>query len=175
MRNKVFKIAFGGILLALFSIFMYFESISPVLNRTMLVLSTLFVMLAVIELGVKLGMTFYIAASLLGFLILPDKTGIIMFVLFFGPYAIVKYFAEKINGRFKSLAVKFAFFNVMLLVLFLGFRSIFDSIVPQSVLNIDMKWIYVIIVLVLEVAFYLYDAALSVFSFFYTSRIRSKL
>ena len=90
-NKKTFKIALGGICLACTVLFMFGASIVPGVELTLYALSSLFIAVMIIETGIKGGIGLYVAAILLGLLIVPKKLGILPYVCLFGLYGILKY------------------------------------------------------------------------------------
>ena len=123
-KNKTFVVALGGICLALTLIFMFAGSIVPGIELTLFAISSLFIAVMIIESGVGGAVILYVAAVLLGFILIPNKFAIIPYALFFGYYGIVKYFIEKLNGGILQIAIKLALFAALLSVMLLGFEKL---------------------------------------------------
>jgi len=177
VRTGTRKLAFGGILLALFMALMYLDSIFPLLDRSFLILGSFFVMAAIMELGKSGGIVFYIAAAVLGLALLPDKSGIILFILFFGLYPLEKYFAELIPSRLLQLLAKLLMANVSLAVLLLAYKAIFMDILPENLAGLDWSSnLMLLVILLLYQAFVIfYDWFLSLFAAFYRKKISGRL
>lgn len=176
MSVRTKKIAFGGLLLALFCIVMYIDSIFPLLDRSFLLLGSFFVMTAIIELGFAGGIIFYVSALVLGMIILPVKSGIVLFGIFFGLYALEKYFAELIPYRFIRIIIKLVFANISLAIAYFLFRSFLFDAFPDRVAGIDISIPLIVIFLVVyQIIFLLYDWFLSLFAIYYYKNISTKL
>ena len=61
----------------------------------------------------------------------PQGCGL-LYLLFFGLYPLVKYAAEATRRRPLELAVKLAFFNVVLTIFWFGLRAVFLWGLPQA-------------------------------------------
>lgn len=132
MRNgmgdgRAYKTALGGVCLALSAVSLYLSSIVPGMELTFYALSSIFVCVMTAETGVRGGLILYAGAVILGFLFMPGKLGILPYICFFGIYPVMKLFAEKIRNRAGQLAVKFAFFCIIVFGSYNLFRSLFFS------------------------------------------------
>ncbi len=123
-RNKTFKLALGGICLALTLIFMFAGSIAPGIELTLFAISSIFVAVMILESGVSGAVLLYLAACILGFILVPNKIGLIPYVFLFGYYGIIKYFIEKLPTAGIQIAIKLAFFAIILCVGLLGFKEL---------------------------------------------------
>ena len=122
--SKTMKIALGGICLALTVIFLFGGSIVPGIELTLFAISSLFTAVMILETGVKGGVLLYAGAVLLGFAIIPNKLARIPYAFFFGYYGIVKYYIEKLPGRWIQLALKTGLFAVLLSSGLIGFKKL---------------------------------------------------
>lgn len=123
-KNKTFKLALGGICLALTIIFMFAGSIAPGVELTLFAISSVFVAVMIIESGVSSAILLYLAAVLLGLILIPNKLGLIPYIFLFGYYGIVKYFIEKQKTAKMQLILKAVFFFLIMCAGFLGFKEI---------------------------------------------------
>ena len=123
-KSKTFKLALGGICLALTLIFMFAGSIAPGIELTLFAISSIFVAVMILESGVSGAVLLYLAACILGFILVPNKIGIIPYVFLFGYYGIVKYFIEKLPKASSQLIIKAIFFAAILCIGFLGFKEL---------------------------------------------------
>lgn len=123
-NKKTFKLALGGICLALSVVFMFGASFVPGVELTLYALSSLFIAVMIIETGVKGGILLYVAAILLGLLIVPNKIGILPYACLFGLYGILKYFIEKIKNPIMQVGLKVLFFAGVLSAAFYGFQGL---------------------------------------------------
>ena len=124
---------------------------------------------AIIETGIKNGILFFAAASILGFIVVPNKLVMIPYIMFFGLYPTVKYFAEKLEKATAQMAVKFGYFvAVLLTAYFLLFDIFFGSLdLPE--------WMPVFAVIPAAlILFVILDAALTAIINIYFKRVHSK-
>lgn len=160
-KNKTFKLALGGICLALTIIFMFAGSIAPGVELTLFALSSVFVAVMILESGVGGGVILYLAAVILGLILVPNKVGLIPYVFLFGYYGLVKFFIEKLKSAVAQIIVKAIFFAAVLCIGFLGFKELLLGAVSLP----DMPIVILIIagVLFLLLYDYIYTLAINLY------------
>ncbi|WP_270600686.1 hypothetical protein [Clostridium baratii] len=164
-NSKSKNIALGGILVALTIITLYLSLLIPINTFAIFTISSIFPAIAIMRSDVKLGVFVYLASSVIGFFIIPfDK--ILPFILYFGVYGIVKFFIEKLKNMPVEIILKLLFSNVMF---FIGIY------VLKSFITIDIKFPWYIIIIIAQVAFLIYDYALTLIITFYLSRIHKRI
>jgi hypothetical protein len=161
-------IALGGIFLALTVIILYAESIVPTGRLSLYALSSFFVSVIVIEAGIYAGWLFYLASSLLAFIIVPDKLGLIPYFVFFGVYGLIKHYTEKTTNRVLEYLLKFVFFNLCLVLAFFLAKEVFIG-------QIEIKLSPWIVIPALELVFFIYDFVYTLSIETYLQRIRKIL
>ena len=124
-RTSTKEIALGGIMLALSVIVLYAESLAPTGRLSLYALSSFFVSFIVLESGIRAGWLFYLASSLLSFLIVPDKLGLVPYFLFFGVYGLIKHYCEKIRNRVVEFVLKYVYFNLCLVAAWFLVKELF--------------------------------------------------
>ncbi len=125
MRDKkTFKLALGGICLALTLIFMFAVSVVPGIELTLFAISSVFVAVMILESGVSGAVLLYLASCILGFILVPNKIALIPYIFLFGYYGIVKYFIEKLPTAVSQIITKVVFFAAVMCVGFLGFKEL---------------------------------------------------
>lgn len=136
--KRTYKLALGGICLALTLVFLFGASVIPGAELTLYAVSSLFVAVMMIESGIKGGAALYAAAVLLGLLIIPNKLGILPYVCLFGLYGMVKFYIEKLRHPAAQIAVKILFFGAILAAALTVFRELLlgDIQVPDMPLGI---------------------------------------
>lgn len=165
-RSRTFKIALGGVCLALTVLFMFGGTVVPGIDLTLFALASLFTAVMVIETGVGGGALLFVAACLLGFFLLPNKLALLPYVCFFGYWAIPKYYIEKISAPAGQIACKCAVFAAVLCVALLGFRELFAKAVDLPGYPAAVLIVAGILILLL------YDYVLTCLIHWYDRRIR---
>jgi len=115
-RKETNTIALGGICLALTVVFLFGASFVPGVELTLYALSSLFVAVMVIERGPKSGLMLYIAAVILGLILVPNKLGMLPYICLFGYYGVAKYYIEKSFKPAIQITVKIVLFAVVLAI-----------------------------------------------------------
>ncbi len=126
-NNKTVKLAISGIYLALTLAMMFAASVIPGIELSILAITSAIGAFVIIESGIKFGVVFYVAASVLGLLIVPNKLQLIPYIMFFGLYPAVKYLAEKLPKAPLQMTVKLAYFVVVLLIAYFALFEVFFS------------------------------------------------
>lgn len=160
------KVTLSGLLLALVVITLFLATVSPVNEMSLYALSSFFVSVVIIELGIKAGWAFYAASCLLS-LIIPNKVALIPYIVFFGLYGIVKFYIEKLSKLALEYILKLIFFNIFVAVTVLYL----NQLIPEGFQRYSM-WA---LILAAELVFVIYDYAYTLFIQYYRHRIRNRL
>ena len=152
---------------ALGVVILYLGAIIEVLDLSLAALAPILVIYVAIELGGSWPWLVYLTTGLLALLVLPQKFGALVYLLFTGLYPMVKQWAEKRLPRLLTLAVKLGSFTLALGVAWLILRAV---AVP---LDFGLPLAYVGIFA--EITFLLYDFVLTRFISIYVYRWRQKI
>lgn len=167
-KSKTFKLALGGICLALTLIFMFAGSIVPGIELTLFAISSLFVAVMILESGVSGAVLLYLAACILGFILVPNKIGIVPYVFLFGYYGIVKYFIEKLPKASSQLIIKAIFFAIIMCIGMLGFKELLLGAVDLP------DYPVAILIIAGTVFMMLYDCIYTLIINFYVTKVQRK-
>ncbi|MDO5039199.1 hypothetical protein [Clostridium sp.] len=166
MKNlKAKDLALGGILTSLTVIVLFINILIPINTFAILTISSCFVPIAIIRSNVRVGIFVYIASSIIGFFLVPLDI-MIPFILYFGIYGLVKFYIEKLRNMPLEILLKLSFSNIMLI---LGYILFTKFIAPIN-LNIPI-WILIILA---QIAFLIFDYALTLIITFYISKFHNK-
>ncbi len=166
--RKTNRLALGGIFLALTVVSLFIASVIPGLELTFYALSSVFIGLMILETGLGGGLLVYVAAVLLGLLIIPSKVAVIPFIFFFGIYAVIKALAEKPQQKAVQLIIKIVFFAVVFCIAYLMFKELFFG-------NIDLPdWSFPVLLIAGTAAFILYDFIFTLILELYKKRVNKK-
>jgi hypothetical protein len=166
--GKTKKIALNGILGAVAVICLLLAVIMPTSRISLYALSSFFVAVSIIESGARAGWLFYAATSLLTLIIVPDKLGIVPYAIFFGLYGIIKFYIEKLDRIVLEYILKFAFFNACMGIATWVARDLFGFAVSSK-----LPWW--VLIIALEVVFFIYDYVYTLFVAYYKDKLRPKL
>lgn len=165
MNNlKTKDITLGGILVTLTVITLYINLIIPINTFAILTISSCYVPIAIMRSNIKLGIFVYIASSIIGLLIIPLDI-MIPFILYFGIFGLVKFYIEKLKNIPLEILLKLVFSNIMLFIGYFIFIS-FAGPIPALPL-----WILLIVA---QVAFIIFDYALTLIITFYISKFNKR-
>lgn len=154
------KIAYTGILLALNIILLLLSNIIPINTVFFMGLASFLISIVIMEYGFKLGILFYIASSVLSFLVLPNKAQWVIYVFTFGIYGLIKYLVEKDRPFYIDILLKLVYANLIILSLYFMLKGIIY--IPINIFTI----------LVFQFAFLIYDYVYTLFIDYYEQRIR---
>lgn len=163
---KAKEITLSAVLIALTIVILYLNLLLPISTISILTLASLLIPIALIRGSMKSAILVYISSSIIGFFILPINI-ILLYILFFGIYGIVKFYIEKINELPLEIFIKIVFFNI---ILFLSF-FIFKSFIAIEITKLPI-WLFFIMA---QIVFLVFDYALTLLISFYLERIHSKL
>ena len=130
-------------------------------------LASLFGIAAVIEAGLKGGISVFICSLILGFILTTDKNTAILYGMFFGYYPIVKYFAEKVPIRPLEWIIKLAVLNIALTAIIEIFKNLIFAVqnLTESLL---------VVYLGANVVFIIFDLGVTRAMSFYIKRLSVK-
>ena len=166
MKNlKAKDLALGGTLTSLTIIVLFINILIPINTFAILTISSCFVPIAIIRSNVQVGIFVYIASSIIGFFLVPLDI-MIPYILYFGIYGLVKFYIEKLRNMPLEILLKLSFSNIMLI---LGYILFTKFIAPIN-LNIPI-WILIILA---QIAFLIFDYALTLIITFYISKFHNK-
>ena len=161
--RQVRSLALSGILTGFTVLSLYLESIVPTGRAGFYVLTSFLLSALFLETGMKWMLGAYAASAALAFLVVPDKVGLLPFVLLFGIYPALKNVVERIGRLWLEWVLKLAGFNVLLAV---GY-ALFAPMLPAALSGTATLWA----VLALEVGFIVYDLLFTQWIHFYFDRI----
>lgn len=167
MKNAK-KIALSGVLTALCFIFLFIGSLFQTLDLSAAALGSLVVLIAMIEIGKSWAFGVYASASILSIILLPNKSVALIFALLAGFYPILKSPLNKIKPLFLSYLARLTFFNAALTLLIYLSKTFFPE-------NEELIGFEIVIYLLANITFIVYDFALERVALTYTIRIKPML
>lgn len=174
MSNRSTKTAFGGIITALSTLLILMSSFISVLSYVLSAISGLLILLCAMETGYRRGWMAFVSTSLISFLLSVDKSAVILFVLILGYYPMLKFKIESMKQiRIIKIILKILIFNIAVISEYFITIKLFN--VPEEAL----VWFGVPMPLVMLVVgnftFLMYDRAITNLSYIYFYRYRKKL
>ena len=166
-RGAAGKVAYPAILSALALILVYLGSIAPTGNWGIVAAAGLLPAAAVISVNLTAGFLCWAAATVLAFLLVPDKFCVLLFGVLFGLYPMVKSLVERLRKKPLEYVLKLVFFNAAFTVVCLSMAAAVAESLPQ-VLGSSVWVLYV----AANVVFLLYDYGFSKLIALYIARIQ---
>lgn|GEM_PF-1390215 len=148
------KISYAGMMIATSIIFLVFASILPRANSIFYILSSVCIMTIIWLFGIKEGFFVYIACSLLGIFLIPNKLVSMVYIFIFGLYPIIKALCEKGFPIYVEFFLKLLYYNLALIILYFMLKLIIKEI-PH------FKFGLILTLVSSEVIFILYDYLLT--------------
>ena len=162
---KAKRVALSAVLAACSLVCLYLASYFPSGKMGMAAAAGLFPAAAVASCGFGAGFLCYAGTAILGMLLVSDKAVALLYLLFFGLYPMMKGFIERINRLIPELILKLLIFNLYAVLLFRVFGSLFAAVVPGG------DFPAIVLLLIGNVVFLLYDYGFSKVITFYMMRI----
>ncbi len=156
------KLSFSAIICALGVVILFLGSVIEVIDITMAAMASFLIIVCMIEVNGYMPLLVYTATSTLAFLLLPNKTVVLIYALFFGFYPILKNRLERLPFALSWIS-KFAVFNVVI-----GIYYVF----AKKLLFPDIDSIRLYIALLVNVIFFTLDLAQTLFVTAYVKRFR---
>lgn len=154
-----FKVAFGGVISALSIVLMFMTGIIPTLTYAVPAIAGALLIALSIEISPKFAVTVYAAVSILSLLVVADKEAAVMYAAFFGCYPILKGFIEKKTKGIVSWIIKYAFFNIAVIVAFFVSSKVF--MIPYDEIEFLGKFTLPLLLLAGNIVFAFYDIAMT--------------
>ena len=166
--SKVKKLTLSSVLLGSVMVCLCLASAFPVMSLTLIAIASIVTYAALIECQMTYSLLLYVAASILGFLIVPDKSCVIMYTFLFGAYPFIKHISEKL--RFKALrwVIKILCVNALIFALYFLFKSVLLSFVPGD-------FLLVFAYLIFNFVFITFDICITRLKAFYMWRVHRRI
>ncbi|MGI6664906.1 MAG: hypothetical protein ACOX3W_05810 [Christensenellaceae bacterium] len=172
MRNNhasgPLRASVGAMFSVLSLITLYLAVILPSGRLALYFIASIFTMPLLVERQPVGAILQFVVTSVLALLIVPDLSLVLPYILLFGHYGIGKYYFEKMRSKIASFIAKLLYFNTgMLGVYFLSFHALGSAFLAELS--------PILLALLVQIAFVVYDFLYSKVSLFYEVRIRSAL
>jgi hypothetical protein len=160
-----------GTMVVMFSVMallvVFIANIAPAGRVALFFLSSVFVMGIMMERMFISAFISFFAVCFAGFILAPDKSGMVPYLVFFGHYGIFKYAVEASARGATAMTLKLVYYNVCMAVLYFFGGGYMLAPLPE------MPW-WLLIILA-EAVFLIYDFLFTRLSGWYYSNIRGKL
>ncbi len=169
------KFTVASIMTALALVCLFGSAYLPTGRITLLAVTSMCILVTVAQCGTRYGWLQYAATSILAILLIPFKFQVLIFIVLLGYYPMVKLYIERIEKLWLEWIVKILFFTALLIIAYfvvkyflvrhISFGAIFDIVMTHLLL----------VVIIAEVIFVIYDYLLSFFARFYNENIKDRI
>ncbi len=168
MKNTK-KLTLSSVLSALGVVLMAFGSVIDLFDLTICAVASLIVVFVYLEIGTAYAFGVYLATSLLSLILLPSKIVFFEYFFVFGIYPLLKALIERLP-RWSWLLVKILYINAVVWLLLL-FSELFLGV---PFIEGDTLIIKVLVYLLLNVTFIVYDYFITVMVRVYVDKFRKQ-
>lgn len=170
MKNSK-VIAYSGVATALSVVMLFLGSIFWVLGYTMPLVASLVMIILLDSISQKSALLTFISTSIISFILLNDKECVLLYILFFGYYPLIKDKINDIKPKFLSYLLKFITFNAAMVLTQVLCVYVFG--IPFD----DMlgKWGIVLFVLCLNLVFVVFDKLYALLLRLYRIKLKKKV
>lgn len=170
MKNSK-VIAYSGVATALSIVMLFLGSIFWVLGYTMPLVASLVMIILLDSISQKSALLTFISTSIISFILLNDKECVLLYILFFGYYPLIRDKINDIKPKFLSYLLKFITFNAAMVLTQVLCVYVFG--IPFD----DMlgKWGIVLFVLCLNLVFVVFDKLYTLLLRLYRIMLKKKV
>lgn len=170
MKNSK-VIAYSGVATALSVVMLFLGSIFWVLGYTMPLVASLVMIILLDSISQKSALLTFVSTSVISFILLNDKECVLLYVLFFGYYPLIRDKINDIKPKFLSYLLKFITFNAAMVLTQVLCVYVFG--IPFD----DMlgKWGIVLFVLCLNLVFVVFDKLYTLLLRLYRIKLKKKV
>lgn len=174
MKDISYRVALGGIVSALCLVTMFLAGVIPALYIVLPMIAGFLMMIISIEVNTAWAFLTYISVSLLSLFVTFDKEAALIFIMFFGHYPILRFYISKIKFKPLKAVIKSAVFNVCILAYV--YVTVYVMGLQQLLEELDGfgKYGAVIMLVIVNLIFLLYDYNLEICHIYYRARIMPK-
>lgn len=170
MKNSKI-IAYSGVATALSVVMLFLGSIFWVLGYTMPLVASLVMIILLDSISQKSALLTFVSTSIISFILLNDKECVLLYILFFGYYPLIRDKINDIKPKFLSYLLKFITFNAAMVLTQVLCVYVFG--IPFD----DMlgKWGIVLFVLCLNLVFVVFDKLYTLLLKLYRIKLKKKV
>lgn len=170
MKNSK-VIAYSGVATALSVVMLFLGSIFWVLGYTIPLVASLVMIILLDSISQKSALLTFVSTSIISFILLNDKECVLLYVLFFGYYPLIRDKINEIKPKFLSYLLKFVTFNAAMVLTQILCVYVFG--IPFD----DMlgKWGIVVFALCLNLVFVVFDKLYTLLLRLYRIKLKKKV
>ncbi|MCC8072860.1 MAG: hypothetical protein LIO62_01875 [Clostridiales bacterium] len=170
--KKTTSLAFSAIITALSVVLMFLGGVTFVLAYAMPMLVGMFMIMIKSTFGKSYAWMVYVATSLLSFILVADRECVLMYILFFGFYPIVKSTFDKLKHLPIRIICKLMLFNIMLAICQLLLVYVFGIPFLEEG---ETYAIIIVFAVLMNILFFIYDRLLSALQMLYKNKIEKRI
>lgn len=166
MKSNTRKTSLTALFMAISVVLLYIGGLLPTFSASMAALASMLTVAAVVESGITYGALCFVGAGILSALIVPEKSGVVLYCVFLGYYPIIKSLIERLGKMLFEWLIKLVFVNIVITVYLVFLQKIFFADMGETLFNI-LPLGYLLI----NVVFVMYDYAMTAVAKFYVNKI----
>ena len=171
--KKSIQAALCGLAAALCVTFMFLGGIFYIFAYTVPILLGLVTVMIKKTFGNASAVSVYIAVSILSLMLVPEKETVMMYVLLFGYYPIIKFYLDRVKPKIISLFFKLITFNTAVAIIELICVYVFG--IPFFEDGDFSKAMLIIFAAAMNTIFIIYEYLLKYFVLLYERKIEKRL
>ncbi len=169
------KISTAAIMTALTLVCLFGSAYIPTGRIALMALSSMCVLVTVCECSVHFAWLQFAATSVLALLLIPAKGQVFLYIAILGYYPILKLHIENLDNLKVEWIIKMIYFNALLIVSYFILRYIILRYISLGAIIDFVLANTVIVVIVSEAVFVMYDYLLSFFAKYYNDVIKKRI
>jgi hypothetical protein len=169
------KLTTSAIMSALTLVFLFGSVYLPTGRIALLALTSMCILVTVIQCGVRYAWLQYAATALLALLLIPFKLQVFMYIIILGYYPMLKLHIENIKKIALEWIVKIAFFFALIIVMYFVINSVLLKYLSLGPIFDIVLANTVIVVIGALIVFVLYDCLLSFFARYFIRVISERI
>lgn len=173
--KKSMSVSLCGLLGALMIVAMLLGNILPLTSALCPAIAGFFLIPALRECGFSYALILFLAVGILSLLLLPNKESALLFSLLLGLYPLCRPALNRITLRPLQLASKLLFFNLLLFTIYALLLFILAPAALFAEFSTYTGATLLLLLLMGNAAFFLYDTCLNRITFLYEYKLRAKL
>lgn len=171
--KKTYKIAVSGICTALSVVLMFLGGVMYFFSYVTPLLLGVLMMIINKTFGKSCALTTFAAVSVLSMLLVTEKESVLLYILFFGYYPVIKTRLDAVTSKFIRIILKLLLFNISLALTELLAFYVFG--IPFFEDGINSIWIVIAFAAAMNLIFVMYELLLNKFFILYVNGIESKI
>lgn len=166
---KAKQTAAAAVFTALMVVLVYLSAVFPTMSMSIIAIAGVISAVLVSEYGITTAAMAYVSASVLMFVLVPDKSNALLFAIVFGIYPVLQNLIERVKHKWLTWVIKIAVANFIFLITWILFKTLFFTDAEGL---IGLTWLLLIAA---NVIFIMYDICLKKLVFFYKIRIAKRI